>query len=90
MLIPRPTRGGLLFLCAAAAALGTAFMNVGLVSALIASVISAFVLSGFLLCWFTAAGLNSAARSCRKAGVWKRSPCRWWSGTALSFSVSPR
>ena len=58
MFIPRPTRGGLLFLCAAAAALGTAFMNVGLVSALIASVISAFVLSGFLLCWFTAAGFE--------------------------------
>ena len=58
MLIPRPTRGGVLFLCAAAAALGTAFMNVGLVSALIASVTVSFVLSGFLLSWFAASGFE--------------------------------
>ena len=58
MFIPRPTRGGVLFLCAAAAALGTAFMNVGLVSALIASVTVSFVISGFLLSWLSAAGFE--------------------------------
>lgn len=58
MFIPRPTRGGMLFLCAAAAALGTAFMNVGLVSALIAAVLSAFAVSGFLLSWLAAAGFE--------------------------------
>lgn len=58
MFIPRPTRGGLLFLCAAAAALGTAVMNVGLVSALIASLMAAFLLSAWLLSCFSATGFE--------------------------------
>ena len=56
MFIPRPTGGGWVFLTAAAVALGTAFMNVGLVSALIASVLAAFVVSAWLLSMFAAAG----------------------------------
>ena len=58
MFIPRPTRGGMLFLCAAAASVAVAFMNVGLVSALIASVTSAFAVSGFLLSWLAASGFE--------------------------------
>ena len=56
MSVPRPTGGGMLFLLAAAAALGTAFMNVGLITALVASAMAAWVVSGFLLAWFAAAG----------------------------------
>ena len=56
MFIPRPTGGGWVFLTAAAVALGTAFMNVGLVSALIASVLAAFVVSAWLLSLLAAAG----------------------------------
>ena len=56
MFIPRPTGGGWVFLTAVAVALGTAFMNVGLVSALIASVLAAFAVSAWLLSMFAAAG----------------------------------
>lgn len=56
MFIPRPTRGGLLFLLAAASALGAAIMNVGLISALIASLLWAMLLSGFLLSILTVTG----------------------------------
>ena len=58
MFIPRPTGGGMLFLTAAAVALGTAFMNVGLVTALIASLMSGFVLAGFLMAFFAASGFE--------------------------------
>ena len=58
MFIPRPTGGGMLFLTAAVVALGTAFMNVGLVTALIASLMSAFVLAAFLMAFFAAAGFE--------------------------------
>ena len=77
MFIPRPTRGGLLFLCAVAAALGTAFMNVNLVSALIASVSSAFALSGFLLCWFTAAGFELRREIMQEGRCQEKIPCPW-------------
>ncbi len=56
MFIPRPTGGGMLFLIAAAVALGSAFMNVGLISALVASLLSAFVISGFVMSLFAAFG----------------------------------
>ena len=57
-MFPRPTGGGMLFTAAAAAAMGTAFMNVGLITALIASLLNAFVLSGFLLSLFAALGFE--------------------------------
>ena len=56
MFIPRPTAGGMLFLTAAAVALGSAFMNVGLITALAASLLAAFVLSGFVMSLFAAFG----------------------------------
>lgn len=58
MFIPRPTGAGWLFLTAAAVALGTAFMNVGLITALIASIMTAFAISGFLMAFFAAAGFD--------------------------------
>ena len=56
MFIPRPTAGGMLFLTAAAVALGSAFMNVGLITALAASLLAAFSLSGFIMSLFAAFG----------------------------------
>lgn len=58
MSIPRPTGGGMLFLTAAAVAVGTAFMNVGLITALTASLMLAFSISGFLLSFFSASGFE--------------------------------
>ena len=58
MFIPRPTGAGTLFLLAAAAALGTALMNVGLVTALLGALLVSFVLSGFILAILAAAGFE--------------------------------
>ena len=65
-MFPRPTGGGMLFLAAAAAALGTALMNVGLVTALIASLLSAFAVSGLLLSLFAAAGFEIRREAVRE------------------------
>ena len=90
MFIPRPTGGGMLFILAALIALGTAFMNVGLVTALIAALMSGFVLSGFLLSFFAAAGFEvrrepvlegnclekiSLPLTVRNRTFWYRQPC---------------
>ncbi|MBQ9337608.1 MAG: DUF58 domain-containing protein [Lentisphaeria bacterium] len=56
MPVPRPTAGGMLFLIAAAVALGSAFMNVGLITALAASLLTAFAVSGFIMSLFAAFG----------------------------------
>ena len=56
MFILRPTAGGMLLLTAAAVALGSAFMNVGLITALAASLLVSFVLSGFVMSLFAAFG----------------------------------
>lgn len=56
MMILRPTRGGLLFLTACIAAVGVALMNVGLITALVASVFCAFLLSSLLFSFFAALG----------------------------------
>ncbi|MBQ6597828.1 MAG: hypothetical protein IJH79_09770, partial [Lentisphaeria bacterium] len=62
MFIPRPTAGGMLFLTAAAVALGSAFMNVGLITALAAALLVSFVLSGFLMSLFAADSACGAVR----------------------------
>ncbi|OQA88520.1 MAG: hypothetical protein BWY31_00384 [Lentisphaerae bacterium ADurb.Bin242] len=58
MFIPRPTLGGFLFLAATAAALGVALMNVGLITALVASVFCSIAFSCFLLSFFTPFGIS--------------------------------
>ena len=63
MFIPRPTGAGTLFLLAAATALGTALMNVGLVTALLGALLVSFVLSGFILSILAAAGFDRTIRA---------------------------
>ena len=60
MFIPRPTLGGLLFLAATGAALGVAFMNVGLITALVASVLCSIAFSCFLLSFLAPFGISLA------------------------------
>ena len=57
MYIPRPTLGGFLFLAATAAAVGVALMNVGLITALVASVFCSVAFSCFLLSFSTPFGI---------------------------------
>lgn len=58
MVIPRPTLGGFLFLAASTAAVGVALMNVGLITAMVASVFCSVAFSCFVLSFSAPFGLT--------------------------------
>lgn len=74
MIIAMPTKNGILLLLASLAAVGTAIMNVGFATAMIASLLCALTISCFIMAQFSLHGITITREQDPRRGLRRNAP----------------